>query len=55
MDNLELLLFLDKKIQESNEARDEFIEEEDSEMEEYCSGLLDAYQVIKDKINGEVE
>ena len=51
MDNFDLLLFLQNKIQESNEARDEFIKLEDNEMEEYCAGMIDAYEIIRDKIN----
>ena len=50
MDNFDLLLYLNNKIEESHSARDEFINLEDNEMEEYCSGMIDAYEIIKDLI-----
>lgn len=55
MDNFDLLLFLQNKIDESHEARDEFIKLDDEEMQEYCSGMIDAYEIIKDLVKDNEE
>jgi hypothetical protein len=50
MGNSDLLEFVQNRIQELTEKRDEYQAENDYELDDYCAGAIDAYDIVRMKL-----
>lgn len=49
---MEILDFIKSRIEELTQLREKYQQEDDYEMDDYCAGAIDAYDIIRMKMEG---